>query len=1541
MVRVTDELALPLEHVSLYYTLDPHLSNLPVFVYHGPSTTTNSTLNSSRIQVHIFTAAGFQSYQRITISPNSPLYESVNYLPRDQQGDELCRGLAFGLFKYFKELPEVVKSGLILQAANTPRKQRPGSAPTLFGEQHAADLASSMVRVENVVEVTRDIEEALRPQNINYADIDLVLPPGSIAPFKESEEEDLEDEDYLDPALRQYGSYAPLVKLFGEVAFLPTSKLRRAPSKPTSLNRSKSFLKDQKLALRREMGELVDTEERYVIKMHELVNHIADDFRVKAKNRAFGSFSPSEDDLQKLFPRCLDRILQINSAFLSEIRKVMDDTEEEAMQDLEAPTVSSTSSRYGGSGRLKDPTGALAFAKVLLDWFPQFSDSYQEYIHASQDFPQIISSFMKQPSSFSSRVQATGEQRLRSAVIEPVQRLPRYSLFIDNIVNSLPVLHPALQPMLKARDIITSICSLDPPAADKSQVVNRLRYLVDSWPSTLHPQGRLITAVDIVELPAPYLVGSTSATGVAQEGMILLFADCIIFLKKNRDSTQTARGVMAEIDKPSAATMMASVTAAAGGTKHIYDLSLTGWHSLSDIRFTSSDDGRFIWLTSTHEMKDASMGRDRNHGPTVRNFLLQGAYDMKASKLGEEIIKARLEGRFSEAERETDKWSLRSIKPPGITLYTAIFAEGIETLIEGRREPAPIRVVVDYEKGTKGAPVGHYGVDIVANVTTLAGGEKYRLEVDGLDDRVYVDEVLPEYLMVTFSKRVTDLLRLQHQISNSLLSAPLTSYYTKILKATDVICEGDKTKSYRPHSPVKMLSSLLNSGFGSSPSSSVGTNGLNSPAKFSRPVMGKIPSLESPQIVRTGSNRSLHSIHDDGKNGVRGPFEDARPINPLVRLEETFTGYIAALQSRKGNVVGKNLRNRASADELAVNALYNTFIENPFDTRAASETSFDVIFVAFEKFLRLAWKEQMGSVMSLESLDALQERSVKLFPGEFSDYVRLIFGEMAPQNRRAFIAIVKLLADLLDGCGNDGDRGALTVTFAELLVVDGEPHNYINLLDRVVEDSDKLFDDLGPGAGIGGGSSYGSVAGRSINSNTGSITSNTSLRRRFADTVFRQGSNKADSDHRPSVWRTLSKSSRSIATGEQYSSTSTPKPSLGRAHSIESPNRRPASRDRPTIMGAFDERPSSSDGNKNRLSTIGASPPPEEKKDDGTTKSYKKKRRSSLSDLKSLMAAATLGPMTPSPEQKPVTTPPNKLDSPPRTPSPDKIPSPAKITRIPLSDRIMDRDRSHMYRSPQPPLKENIVLTSPDRNVGNLTERAQNIMSAFEPPEPAKDLSPTKDQWRPSHNKTVSLSSNIPTLRGTPRDPARPMPSPGTKTPQRLRLQSPQKLRERLQNESKAINEAEASLQNELSKIGEEMAKLNAVTPVRTQDIARLSESVKILESKIPTIVSDLNYRNDAIKKDLETSLQASEFKVKGLDQLYKESSAENELLYEKFNAELGKIVKALRGKGIDDKEELVVRMRESSEEAARIKKENARLRREVVTLRTLLKGNE
>ncbi|KFY48379.1 hypothetical protein V495_01397 [Pseudogymnoascus sp. VKM F-4514 (FW-929)] len=1525
--------ALSATDVNLYHTTDPLLSHLPVLVFHGASTTTNATLSSSRIQIHILSAAGFTSYPRLTVSPNSPLYDVVNELPREWQGDEVCRGLAFGLMKYFEEMPAAVKTALIVQSSHA-KGRRPGSVQSLFGRQHAANLASSLVKVDNVAEVIADLEAGMQSQAVSHIDVDVVLPPGSITSLPEGQQEDIDDEA-VDSTSLQYGPYAPLVRQFGEPAFIPTSKLRRAPSKPTSLNRSKSFLKNQKMSLRREMGELVDTEERYVIKVHELVNNIADEFRAKARKKAPGSASPTEKDLQKLFPPSLDKILQVNMGFLAAIQKCMDESEEEAMQDLENDQPAFSRPRYGGTGRPKDPTGATGFAKVLLEWFPQFADCYQDYIRASQDFPQIISTYSRQQSSFSQRVQQTGEQKLRSSVIEPVQRLPRYSLFIDNIVNYLPLTHPALQSMLKARDIITSICSLDSPDADNSQTVKRLKLLVDKWPTCVS-KGRLISAVDFVELSPPF--HGTVNTLTNSPGVLLLFAETLIVCRKAGGSNITARGVMAEVDKPSTASMVASVTGV-NGERPPPELQLVSYHTLSDVRFTEGQDGRVTWMTLS-----TALDRQPSALPTKRAFLLQGSYEGKASKWTDEFTKARVEGRFAEKERESDKWSLRNVnsKETGLNIYAAVFEEGIDTLVEGRKEPAPIRIVVDHERGTKGAPVGHYGVETVVNVTVTHGkaSAPYHLKFEGLNEQSFNDLADDSSFLSVFAKRVETLLQTHYSPKNPALTTSFILCYSSILSSLSLQLENDKAKYHRAPSPVKMLSSFLTGG-GSSSSETT---------KHKRtPTLGSIPSFTAPSLSRSSSKKGMDSIVTSTNSSFKASFDESTTAtaNPLVKLEETFTGYIIALQSRKGNIIGRVLRNRAGADELSVNALYNKFIENPFDARASFEATVDVLFSAFEKFTRMAWKDQMGPVISVQTLQALQEKASKLFPGDFADYIKLIFGDMAPQNRRAFVAIIKLLADLLEGCGNDGDRGALTASFTELLVGNNDPHSYINLLDRLVEDADRLFEDLGVGASNG----YNTPMDGSMTSRTqGSVTSNTSLRKRFGlDSLLRQNSKRED-DSKPSMWRTLSKTGRSAATGEQMDG-SISKGRLHRSRSIESDSRlgtpkRPGSRDRPTVLGAFDDQRPSSSHTPSRLSTIGQSPPAAS---DAAEKSLKKKRRSSLSDLKALLANATLdSPSTPLSTRRA-----NQLaqatQASPRTPSPTKLPSRA------------------LAFNGSPKQKENAnARLSPARNVGNLTERPHNVQSS--------DTVTIKDLWSaPSKSppKTAAnLASNIPTLKGSPRplslalapapvfgtpafseitNPRKDagptnIPSP-TKSPQKLRLQSPQKLRERLQSEAKAIGEAEAGLQSELAKIGAEMAKLSG-SPVRGTpsssglELRRISESVRALESRIPVVMKDLEGRNAAVQKDLDRGLVVAEEKVKGLDQLYREVSAENEILYERFNGELGRIVKALKGKGREEREELVKKVKESSEEAAAVRKENARLKREVLGLKALVKGS-
>ncbi|KAK3986548.1 hypothetical protein QBC44DRAFT_139147 [Cladorrhinum sp. PSN332] len=1522
MVRVTEELALSPEHLTLYYASDPLLGNLPVLIFHGSSTTANYTLNSSRIQIHIYSPAGFSSFPRVTVSPNSSSYSVVAHLPREFQGDEVCRGLAFGLYKYFTELPEPVKTHL--KALYPTRTRRPGSAPDLFSEQHAADLAKAAVQAENTFEIIETLEDALQTQHISSGDVDLVLPPGSIVPLENEDLEDVPDDedDILDPTLRQYGGYTPLVKLFGEPVFLPTSKLRRAPSRPTSLNRSKSFSKNQKVDLRMKMGELVDTEERYVLKLNELVNTIAADFYRNAKQRSAGSISPSEEEVEKLFPKSAEAILKVNTEFMEELRRVMDESEEEAIKDMEVPFPMSLRSGMNSPNKYKDPSGALAMGRLFLEWFPKFTECYQDYIRASQNFPRLLNSFMDQQSTFRQRVAQTGEQTIRSLLIEPVQRLPRYNLFIDQIISCLPITHPALQVLLRARDIITNICSMDEPLPDKPHVSNRLRTMVECWPSDLVPQGRLILAVDFVELAAPYVDGSPDAIVPDRPGILLLFSDLIVILQKKTNSGITGRDFLKEIDKPSPAGLLVSMTNAAGG-QGTWEFAFTGWHNLADVRFTESQDGRLVWMTSTEEMKGANAGEYfTSKAITSRCFLLREHYEGRAAKWSDDIVKARIEGRFSEKEREDPTWTLRSIKmqDTNFGLHAAVFQEGAHHLVEGRREPAPIRIVLDNEKGTKGAPVGHYGVEITVEVRC---GDMRRISMNtmGLNGKKYSDDIALEDFLPTVSRRIVQLLSTQFSVANPKLVPALVSYYTKVLRALNIAAKVEKSnsRSFLNSSPVKMISNLLVGS--SSNTNTVVENGSLNGSRHRRTMSDKprSASTREPPIVLSGS------IKD--REIPRITMEEDRPENPLVRLEQTFTGYVANMQARKGYFIGRTLLNRSMADELAINDLYNRLIEFPFDLESASELGTEVIFAAFEKFVRIAWREQIGPIMTKHALEALQVRASKKVVGDFADFVRFIFSDMAPQNRRAFTALIKLLADLLDGCSNDGDRGALTLAFAELLVDDDTAPSYINLLDRMVEDCDRLFEENALVASMHRlNQSFESLnaSSRSHKSHTGSVNSNTSsLRRKFGfDTLLRQ--NSKNSDERPSVWRTLSKHSSKQPAPVESSSLS----KASRSKSIDMGHhptynrlRRPASRDRPPVAGAFDDieyRPASS---HRLLETIGE---PQEI-EIPEPKALKKKRRSSLSDLKSLMATVSIE-------------------------DPEAPPMPLRINRQQTSEKFNSapRPQSLIYPS-RPPLSPSKIPVSPPSATQSLRSSRQKENEDLPSEDPQVPQTPeNSDKPTPSRIRAKNMTiSQIPTLRPSsrlpiPDIPLRPPTSavkpPGT-GPQKLRLQSPQKLRERLQSEKKAVEEIDTSLQTELTRISEDMAKVNSSLPrSATIDIRRLSSAVKALEDRIPQVIQDIEERHSVLQRDMEATLKATEAKVKSIDQLYKEATAENELIYEKFNTELGKIVKALKGKGRDEKEELMTKLKENSEETARVKKENARLRREMVSLRTLLK---
>ncbi|KAL8732487.1 MAG: hypothetical protein Q9166_002701 [cf. Caloplaca sp. 2 TL-2023] len=1544
--------ALVSESLQLYYTRDPLLESLPILVFYGHSTTSNASRSSARVQAHIYSLAGFQSFPRLTIAPTSPLYAAVNHLPADKQGDEISRGLAISLLSYFAGLSGPVKDHLKELAG----RRRPNRiSPAMFDEMHAGQLASDMVQLECTTETLRILSTSLSQQSLSWIDIDVVLPPRTIQRAVTQNGSELVPscgEDGL--PLFHYGQFSPLIDQMGHPAFLPTSKLKRAPSRPTAHRKSRILSKDQKVAVRRELCEVLDTEKSYVAKLQNLVGEIAVDFRqCFREDTQRRGLRTGNDPVDKLFPESLTRIASTNREFLLELEDVLSSTEDGAIQDIEGlaeglanlqPEQSSVAER----GR--DPTGTLAFARTMLKWLPKFSGPYQDYMRVSIDLSNALGAAREDNASELFRaVNDFGDQRLRSMLIEPVQRLPRYSLLLDNIISQLPASHPSMSSLLKSKDILADICALEiGSSADTARTSSVVRKFIRDWPSWLSPRGRLVAAVDAIELEPPY-----GAISSGSEVLLLLFPDTLIVARKESADALSAIGILAEVDRPTVGSFQNRTESKA--------LLFSAAFDLSKLRISESADHRNVRLmytltaTSHSQAPQASLNL---LGVQLKVLSFLGPYDGKAHRFSEDIVKARIEGRFSEPIRESDKWSLRSIgtTPGSLGLFVAVYEDGA-IYRNGGAIPTSARIRVDFreQSDSQGTFPNNSGIETVMRFTQL-GSDAFKIEVHGVEGSRSSETSTIENLGRVMVRKATQALDAQSRSRTQFSALSEVSFNREVLRALPIQLSNDASysRSSRPLSPIKLVSSL----FGGSPPK----------WKEQPPKMREVPPMPPRKSVDYGGGDQARPFPED-KVTVIGGDGKAAP-DPLAGLEHTFNAYVIALRSRSGNVVGRILRNRATADELFVNELYNILIEDPSKVRAAAEVSVDVLFAAFEKFLAKAWQERMGILLPADILGTMISGIDSGRPAEFSLHVRRCLEEMSPQNRRAFASAIKLLSDLLEASGNDGDRGALMVSFIEALTPGSSPHDCITLFDRLVDDYESLFDvtnvqDID-------GSPDTSSASNSLkpnqSTNAGSWSSNaSSLKKRFGFGGVSRENSKSESESKvASVWRTLSKNAKTPGDGQQQPASLT-KGSLLRSKSTDTdirmlPPLRPASRDRPTPPNASqretsNSRPTSSHMTMSIMSTIGEGTP---------TKApglVKKKRRSSLSDLKSVQE---LGPASAWLPLQPRKLPHAGLTSstPPRTPSGNKsgvrhTTSVDYSQRFGSPERFGSQRRNYPQRFGSPQHKEN----SPSQGGPVRKEESPSIPHYnHRKPTTTTETNEVKITGFSPKKRTPS-SSGIPgapssrgglTERAWPPNATATTNASPTKTnqssPQKLRIQSPQKLRERLSNEQKALSGAESSLQAEIAKIGEEMSVFRLSRPDTKKDrpspdpfsssptsVASLEARLHSFSASLTSWKADLQCRYSTLSKEVETSLLVSERKTRKLDELYKEANAENEALYDRFNNELGKVLG--RVKGGEGTEELKRKVKEVEQEGGKLRRENARLRREVVGLRSQLAG--
>ncbi|KAK4693197.1 hypothetical protein P7C71_g4156, partial [Lecanoromycetidae sp. Uapishka_2] len=340
----------------------------------------------------------------------------------------------------------------------------------------------------------------------------------------------------------------------------------------------------------------------------------------------------------------------------------------------------------------------------------------------------------------------------------------------------------------------------------------------------------------------------------------------------------------------------------------------------------------------------------------------------------------------------------------------------------------------------------------------------------------------------------------------------------------------------------------------------------------------------------------------------------------------------------------------------------------------------------------------------------------------------------------------------------------------------------------------------------------------------------------------------------------------------------------------------------------------------------------------------KKKRRSSLSDLQLLKDPELGNAWSPLQPREPANFQAGnaRFGTPPKTPTPVKRPLSQDSPQVPGLPRRFGspqrKENSPMREAPPPKLSSPLVSRTPGAKAAIKQRPDEIVVTSFSP-----------EKRQTSRSAIPAPKGGLAERTWPPNGPVTPAKKPA-QSPQKLRMQSPQKIRERLSQEQKTLAISDESFQAEMAKIGEEMAtyKLQR-SPTKSRTAVPASRSTSSsatldsLSAQLTTLfitIKDFKTTHtaslSAISADVDFSLAVSEKKARKLDELYREANAENEALYERFNDELGKIlVKVKKGEGM---EETRSRLKEAQDEVGKLKRENAKLRREVVGLRSLMK---
>ncbi|KAF3924039.1 hypothetical protein ABW21_db0207015 [Orbilia brochopaga] len=924
---------------------------------------------SSRVDAHIYTACGFISYTRMTVDPSSAVYQAVNHMPVEKTESEIYRALAFALCRYFVELTVGVKG-----TASATAKVARATKPEPFSAAHAGELAAKLVRIDDDSAIS-NILAALKTRYVPSMDIDLVLP--SISPVGDA---------------YNSGKYQRLLQFMGDVHKQDTNLKRRPSRVERTRPKSVSALprsNPEKVAIK--LQELLDTEVKYIEKLHKLLTDVVAPERQIAAEKAEPP-EPNGSVLARLFPSYLDEIYQLNSKFLADLSKAMDDDD-----------------------------GLEGVADVFLRHFPSFHNPYSQYIGLNPASSGLVGELMRSGSAFSQRMAGYGEQYLKSTLMEPIQRLPRYTLIIDGVLNNITITSPVAPKLLEARDTVSKTCEMQSaPAQERAQTIARLSTLISGWPANFKPNGALVTAVDLTEVAAPY-TDMSPRTNV----IILVFADSIAFINRPSSSSMKAQGVLTEITMPPS--IQHSVRREAA------DLHFAGCTLLKYNRYSTSDGGRAMWITLTKDLEEVYDMRESAVG--MKKFLPSGPWEGKANELVEEIIQAQLQ---SKSRLQETRWSGNAnSKFDSLELWTSVYESQTYEL-----EKSPSRALVQLGVEHPRFDTRNKTPEISATMNFVSNG-KVRLDILDMGKIAFTETVGELDILTVFTKRISSILEKHSQPSHPPISAAIIQGHRRIIRSLNLsMPDSDghhtiKFKTFRPPSPVKLLHTFL------------GSSTLNSPTKspFKATSFESTSEMHRPTVLLERSHSVLYKT--DGGGPVEDLSNRMKDINLVEnhpqqgdsyhkQLERVLDAFVTVLEGKLAKEVTATWSYaRRSSKSHSVDHLVKSMLTDSSQTAAAQAASLDSVLTAFERFLVGKWREIMGTLLTQEALKDLQNKFETYHPDEFLKYFRNFLDNLGPQNKRAFYKVTKLFSHAIQQSTSDEAKTSLRAVFAEVLVASG------------------------------------------------------------------------------------------------------------------------------------------------------------------------------------------------------------------------------------------------------------------------------------------------------------------------------------------------------------------------------------------------------------------------------------------------------------------------------------------------------------------------